>query len=63
MTDYIRAIRVQLRDKYNFTPIEGSTETEPLFESIPDGEYPMEINGKTDKVRVENGKLHCCNFD
>lgn len=31
--------------------------------SVPDGLYPMQIRGKTDYVRVTNGKISCCNFE
>jgi len=30
---------------------------------VPDGEYPMEIDGRLDKVRVVDGYIHCCNFE
>jgi hypothetical protein len=30
---------------------------------VPDGEYPMTIDGKLDHVRVEGGKINCCNFE
>ena len=62
MTDYIREIKKQLRDKYGFKPsrIEGG---EPCFENIPDGDYPMTIDGKLDHVKITNGGISCCNFD
>lgn len=60
MTQYINEIRRQFRDKYNFTP-SGGTENEPLFDNIPDGEYPMVIEGQTDYVRMSNGTISCCN--
>lgn len=60
MTAYIKEIRKQFRDKYNFIP-SGGTENEPLFDNIPDGEYPMEIEGKTDYVRVNGGNINCLN--
>lgn len=62
MTQYVSEIRRQLRDVYNFTPT-GGTEHEPLFDNIPDGEYPMTIEGKVDKVRTKDNRLYCCNFD
>lgn len=61
MTNYIREIKKQFRDKYHFKP-SRMVGYEPLFDFIPDGEYPMEIDGKVDKVKVVNGKLSCCNF-
>lgn len=30
--------------------------------AVPDGEYPMVIDGKRDNVRIEGGKIHCCNY-
>ena len=51
MTDYIKLVKRGFRDQHNIKPT-GGTKTEPLFNSIPDGEYPMKIDGKTDFVRV-----------
>lgn len=63
MTCYINEIKRQFRDKYNFIPT-GGTESEPLFNnSIPDGEYPMEIDGKIDNVKIKDSAISCCNFD
>jgi hypothetical protein len=62
MTDYVRAVKRGLRDEHHFTPGVGSTDEEPLFE-IPDGEYPVTIEGKLDHVRIVNGKISCCNFE
>lgn len=61
MTDYIREIKKQFRTKYHFKPsrMEGK---EPIFDNIPDGEYPMKIEGKIDHVRITNGGISCCNF-
>lgn len=57
-TEYIRSIKRGLRDHYNFKPLPGSTEDELLLE-VPDGEYPMTIEGKLDNVRIEGGKIFC----
>lgn len=62
MIQYINEIRRQMRDVYHFVPT-GGTNSEPLFNNIPDGEYPMEIDGKMDKVRILNGGINCCNFE
>lgn len=62
MTSYIAAVKRGLRDQHGFTPTGGADE-EPLFTNVPDGEYPIEINGRMDQVRVEGDKLHVCNFD
>lgn len=62
MTSYISEIKRQFRDKYKFKPT-GGTEQEPLFNNIPDGTYPMEIEGKTDYITITNGIIKCCNYD
>ena len=62
MIEYINAIKRQFRDVYGFTPLPGSTEKEPLV-SVPDGEYPMTIDGRLDRVRIVDDKIHCCNFE
>ena len=64
MTAYIREIKKQFRDTYGFTP-EREIGGEPIFADgqIPEGEYPMTIDGKLDRVRVENGKINCGNFE
>jgi hypothetical protein len=63
MTDYILEIKKQFRDVYGFKPNSRSTSQEPLFDDIPDGEYPVVIDGKTDKVIIKDGKINCCNFE
>lgn len=62
MTDYIAAVKRGFRDQHAFTP-SGGTDREPLFDGIPDGEYPMTIEGKVDRVKIERGKIHCCRFE
>jgi hypothetical protein len=63
MTSYISEIKRQFRDVYHFIPT-GGTDSEPLFDNIPAGEYPMTIEGKVDKVRItERGGISCCNFE
>ena len=61
MTQYIPAIKREFRDKYKFIPT-GGTEMEPTFDSIPDGEYPVEIEGKKDIIKITNGKISCNNL-
>jgi hypothetical protein len=64
MTDYIREIKRQFRDVYHFTPVRGTLDDPTFAEgAIPDGEYPMTIEGKLDRVRIEGGEIKCCNFD
>lgn len=59
---YINEIKIQFRDNYKFVP-SGGTENDPLFDNIPDGVYPMEIEGKIDYVRIKGEGISCCNFD
>lgn len=61
MIEYIREIKRQFRDTYNFKP-SRVVDGEPCFDGIPDGEYPMTIDGKMDKVRIIHGTISCCNF-
>jgi len=62
ITDYAKKVKRALRDIYEFVPT-GGTEEEPIFDHIPDGEYPMEIDGKHDNVIIRDGRIDCCNFD
>ena len=62
MTDYIRAVKRELRDEHHLPVLPGGTEDDPLVDA-PDGEYPMTIEGKLDRVRIQGGKIFCCNFD
>ena len=62
MTEYINEIKRQFRDTYHFEPV-GGTQGEPLFDNIPDGTYPMTIEGKVDNVKIEGGMIHCCIFE
>jgi fructose-1,6-bisphosphatase/inositol monophosphatase family enzyme len=58
MTDYIQAVKRDLRDQHGFTPCPGSSKDELLFDNVPDGEYPMTINGRLDYGRLDNGSIH-----
>lgn len=60
MLEYIRAVKRALRDQHGEIP-SGGTEEDPLFSGLPDGDYPMEINGKIDRVVIRDGKVHCGN--
>jgi hypothetical protein len=57
MTDYIRAIQKKLIEQYGFPEAGG------LPQNVPDGDYPMEIDGKLDHVKIVNGKINCCRFN
>lgn len=58
-TDYIKEIQKQLIEKYG---LKENPDKPGVPINVPDGEYPMEINGKIDKVRAKNNKTSCCNF-
>lgn len=60
MLGYIDEIKRQMIAVYGFKENPGYPGV-PL--NVPDGEYPMEIDGKTDKVKIVDGKIHCLNFD
>jgi hypothetical protein len=52
MTRYIEEIQRRFVTEYHFSDLAA----------VPDGEYPMLIDGKLDRVRIEGGKIHCCNY-
>jgi len=64
MISYIKEVKRQFRDTYGFQPVRGTAD-EPVFGKgqIPDGEYPMTIEGKVDRVRVVRDTIDCCNFE
>lgn len=49
MTDYIREIQRRLLAEHGT--------------AVPDGRYPMVLNGKLDNVEIRDGKIFCCNFN
>ncbi len=59
-TDYIRAVQAKFIEQYGFAE-DPERRGVPL--NVPDGDYPMEIEGKLDKVKITDGKISCCNFD
>lgn len=58
-TAYIQEIQRQLIAVYGF---KENPEKPGLPLDVPDGEYPMTIEGKVDNVRIVNGTINCCNF-
>ncbi|HSX23225.1 MAG TPA: hypothetical protein VLE97_10680 [Gaiellaceae bacterium] len=60
MTSYIREIQRQLVCQYGFAE---RPDAPGIPADVPDGEYPMTIDGKLDHVRISGGKIHCCNFE
>ena len=60
MLGYIEQVQQGFIREYGFRE---NPEKSGIPESVPDGEYPMIIDGKLDFVRVISGKIHCCNYD
>lgn len=58
MLDYISKIQTIFIEEYKF-----ETNKKGLPKNVPDGEYPMIINGKKDNIIILEGKISCCNFD
>lgn len=50
MTTYIDAVKEWFRENYP-----------NAFPDIPDGEYIATIDGKLDRIIIENGNINCCN--
>lgn len=60
MLEYIQEIKRQFIEVYNY-PENPDAPGCPV--GVPDGDYPMTIRGKVDKVRIKDDKIFCCNFD
>jgi len=60
MTDYIRAVQQAFIDQAGF---KEDPEKPGIPLGVPDGEYPLQIDGKVDKVRITKGMISCCNFE
>lgn len=60
MTTYIQAVQKGFIEQHGF---QENPEEPGLPLEIPDGEYPMTIDGKIDTVRVIDGRIFCCNFN
>lgn len=58
MTDYVSEIQKKLVTQYGFTP-----DARGLPQDVPDGQYPMTIDGKLDRVEIREGRINCCNFE
>lgn len=59
MTGYINEIKKQFIEVLGF---KENPHKPGVPMDVPDGEYVLTIEGKVDKVRIENGKISCCNF-
>lgn len=60
MLSYIMIIQHILITQYGF---QESQSRPGLPVNVPDGDYPMTIDGKVDNVRIVDGKIHCCRFE
>jgi hypothetical protein len=61
MTQYIDAIKRGFIDDYGFP--ENPEKPGCVLGAVPDGCYPMKIEGKLDYVVIKNDSIGCCNFD
>ena len=61
--EYIRLVKCGLRDVHGFVARPGEPANDPCFDLIPDGEYPLQIHGREDRVRLENGRIICRQWD
>lgn len=57
---YINEIQRQFIEKYGF---KENPEKPGVPLCVPDGEYPMVIEGRLDNVEIVKGMIHCCNFE
>lgn len=57
--EYIAEIQRQLVETYGFP---ARADAPHIPDSVPDGTYPMMIDGKVDRVKIEDGKIFCGNF-
>jgi hypothetical protein len=60
MSAYIQEIQRQLVEVYGL-PENPDMPGVPM--SVPDGDYPMTIDDKVDRVEITNGTIDCCNFE
>ncbi len=56
--EYITEIQRQLISVYGYPEGESGCP-----QGVPDGQYPMTIEGRIDNVRITGGKISCCNFE
>jgi len=56
MIETIRLVKQKFRDEYGFKPdrVDGN---EPLFDRIPDGDYPMILDGTHHIIRIKNNRI------
>jgi hypothetical protein len=59
MTNYICEIQRQLIEIYGFRQ---NPDKPGVPMDVPDGDYPMTIEGRLDQVKIVDSGIHCCNF-
>jgi hypothetical protein len=59
MTDYVREIQRQFIDVYGYP---SRLDMPGVPSGVPDGEYPMAIDGRVDRVQIVEGKIRCMNI-
>ena len=62
MTTYIQAIQRHFIDELGYSENPDKPGT-LLPNVVPDGTYPMMIDGKLDNVKIVDGGINCCNFE
>lgn len=56
MIQTIKQVKINFRDQYHFKPSRVEF-GEPCFDNIPDGTYPMVLDGDDWNVTVKDGRL------
>jgi hypothetical protein len=59
MLAYIAEIQRRLISEHGCKP---RYDAPHIPENVPDGVYPMEIDGKVDHVEIKGGFIHCCRY-
>ena len=60
MIQYISKIQRAFIDQHGFAE---QLDRPGLPVNVPDGEYPIVIDGRLDMVEIEDGLIGCCNFN
>ena len=60
MLAYIAKVQKNLVTQYGFKAREDAPHI-PAY--VPDGIYPMEIDGRIDHVKIKRGSIFYCNYE